>query len=859
MDVPRAHTPTWTPPSDWAAGPARELEEQEIDVLPTMPLASRLRKPGHRRAQTQTLEKVLQTPPTTNVMLAADKTHLRKTSRKLERMLGEMPVIMLEDGDDDEVILNVGDNGASGVRRRTTVTGHGDASRAVGRKHLPWQNQTSPFPQLRIDSAALISTASPHSAQPTPSDDVHSNRLSVTSSDGNVSSNGITPPASPGFLPEQDDKRRAQNQMQKLQRFLGESVPAELLLQPVQSNLSTQSSAASPTSPASTDNGLKAKARRRLSLELSTLAAFSLTSRLTGGGKDSGRTTPSGGRDSPAPRAASPRQDSPSPSFAFAHSSGRRHLPASLSISSSSIYSELDPPMESPTEHAHIVEAENVIFMSPTASDVLSPMSIDIRSPLTPGTINLASPLPLERSPGLKRSPSSIERKLAAVTPAPSYESSSLRLPKRGQSQDLLSTHLQSHEHALPLPHTLHKAMVEHEARTKRRDKELKDREKAERKERERLEKEFEKEMKTREKELKLEQKRTRDRSRTIGSSGSGSRSQTASMFEPMPTTSRPATASSTKSAAPPLISKKPSKAQLVSVSSAISADKQPTASAPSTVSKASATSSTNSRAELATLATKLSLDVPSSKLSLDMGRSSTASSSDSGHGHNSRLPTSPTSPPSGEVIGLRGLLRKKSFDAWGGRGGGMSGLPPLPLLKSQISSPLPAIPPSPVGRRRDESPAAGRNASPLRNENSPGTRRNDSPSRTPSLQRQESVSATSSSTRRRDASPSVSRQDSAPARIEHGSSTLSLNRTESRGSPRLRTAELISSPNGSSTRLLRSPDSPSIKASRSLLQDVPVPPLPTNHASSPLRKATNLPTPPVPPLPQSVEVQREW
>ena len=145
MDVQRAHTPTWTAPSDWAAGPGHLADghDEAADEVPAT-MVTRLRKTpghGHRRAYTQNLENLLPTPRTTNVLAAADKTHLRKTSRKLERVLGQTPVIVLDDRENgesgDEVL-----GGEGGLRRRTTVTGHGEG-RVQGRKHhhLPWQSQ----------------------------------------------------------------------------------------------------------------------------------------------------------------------------------------------------------------------------------------------------------------------------------------------------------------------------------------------------------------------------------------------------------------------------------------------------------------------------------------------------------------------------------------------------------------------------------------------------------------------------------------------------------------------------------------------------------------------------------------------
>ena len=534
---------------------------------------------------------------------------------------------------------------------------------------------TSPFPQLRIDSGALNSSGpSPHSAQLTPSDDTHK-RLSVTSSDGGASSAGITPPASPGFPPppEQDEKRRAQNSMAKLQRFLGEQVPAELLLHPVQSNSSATSShspASPPATPATpsvpppvdTATNLRARAKRRLSLELSSLAAFSLTSRL---GSSNGRSTPTqgqGGRSSPLPHASPasfnrslspPLSDSAasSPAFAAHHRAGR-HVPASLSISSTasaSIYSM------STSGHGHghdelIVsggggselgndEQDHVVF-SPNATMMVTGSGSDeiIEPELSP-----LSPPP--RVP--PKSPRSLSSERSTPpTPLPStpiYESHSLRLPKKatigtGTQIQPLDLHHQSGGHALPLPHTLPFAMLSHEARTRRRDKEIKEQEKNEKKERERKEKEFEKEMKAREKEIK------RSRSGTVGS----------------------------RTPAPP---------------------PQPPPPSGQTKSLGRSTTPVVDRS-------KLSLDVPSGKLSLDIGgmsRSPTASSSDSGHVQGSGKQTPAVSSTyyvqtlgilrlyclRAGPGGIRGLLRKKSFDAWGGRGGSLSG--PSSLFSSGV------------------------------------------------------------------------------------------------------------------------------------------------------------------------------
>lgn len=294
----RSHTPTWTPPSEWLAyedsGQQTPQPDREFD------------RPRHRRAQT-----ALTRPPTTNVLAAADKTHLRKSTRKLERVLGEVPVLEHEDQPEP---WQAHDAGAA-LRRRGT---HDASSARVTQRAGPFvltcsylrslvsgfsmdmpSRSTSPYPQLRIVPSTDEPLPSVVSASPgpysmlTPDGDDRSRRLSSSSG-----TSDITPPATP----DHDDKKRKQHQMAKLQRYLGESVPAELLLQPTPTSHSTSHSATSSISSVHTTStdmsfgaasvaeagtppqSLKTKAKRRLSLELSALASFSLTSRLASAG-----------------------------------------------------------------------------------------------------------------------------------------------------------------------------------------------------------------------------------------------------------------------------------------------------------------------------------------------------------------------------------------------------------------------------------------------------------------------------------------------------------------------------------------------------------------------------------------------
>ncbi|EJD40774.1 hypothetical protein AURDEDRAFT_115790 [Auricularia subglabra TFB-10046 SS5] len=181
----------------------------------------------------------------------------------------------------------------------------------------------SPHPTLRIVPAAdPLPPTSPSplsSSAPTPSDTLSpppvssasTRRSSVSSTDAS-SSTGLTPPASPTPTPMPAPRR----QMAKLQRYLGENVPADLLLAPVSSHSSVSSSASTGTAfsigagsiaeaatpprslrraPSASSNGpgLASRAKRRLSLELSALASFNLSARLQAAGP-------------PPPRAPSP-------------------------------------------------------------------------------------------------------------------------------------------------------------------------------------------------------------------------------------------------------------------------------------------------------------------------------------------------------------------------------------------------------------------------------------------------------------------------------------------------------------------------------------------------------------------------
>lgn len=121
----RSHTPTWTPPQDWLA---------HDDQLP--PLRAPTPGNGHRRTQTAQTAQAAQAPvpshrsflpdelaarpPTTNVLAAAEKSQLRRTTRKLERVLGETPTLVYDGAADASPVLP---SPSSSLRRRTTLDG----------------------------------------------------------------------------------------------------------------------------------------------------------------------------------------------------------------------------------------------------------------------------------------------------------------------------------------------------------------------------------------------------------------------------------------------------------------------------------------------------------------------------------------------------------------------------------------------------------------------------------------------------------------------------------------------------------------------------------------------------------------